>query len=79
MPSGAGVLGDGPVDGEEPLRVSWGLEPLHPPLSLARRLVGVLGAIVQIAMLPMLHTIRTRAFDVAHGATELPMWRCSSR
>jgi hypothetical protein len=36
--------------------MSWGLEALHPPCSLARRLVGILGAVVQVAVLPMLDT-----------------------
>jgi hypothetical protein len=52
--SRAEVLRDRPIRGQEALGVTRRLEPLHPPFSLARRLVGVLGAIVQIAMLPML-------------------------
>jgi hypothetical protein len=55
MPAWAEVLGNGPVGGEEPLGVSWRLEALHAPLALPRRLVGVFGAVVQIAVLPMLH------------------------
>ena len=46
MTARAKVLGDGTIGGEEPLGVSRGLEPLHPPLTLARGLVGVLGAVV---------------------------------
>jgi hypothetical protein len=53
MTSRAEVLCDRTIGGEEPLGVSWGLEPLHPSLSLASRLVGVLGAVIEIAMLPM--------------------------
>jgi len=36
--------------------MSWGLEALHPPFSLVRWLVGILGAVVQVAVLPMLDT-----------------------
>jgi hypothetical protein len=38
------------------LGVSRGFEPLHPPLSLARRLVGIFRPVVQIAMLLVFHT-----------------------
>jgi hypothetical protein len=31
-------------------------EPLHAPLPLARRLMRVLGAIIEVAVLPMLDT-----------------------
>ena len=41
--------------GEEALRVACRLEAPHGPLTLARRFVGVLSPIVQIAMLPMFH------------------------
>lgn len=56
MASWAEVLGDGAIRREEALGVPWRLEALHPPFSLARQLVGVLGAVVQVAMLPMLDT-----------------------
>jgi hypothetical protein len=49
------VLGDGTIRGEKALGESWGLEPPHPSLSLAGRLVGVLGAVIEIAMLAMFH------------------------
>src|SRR5262245_59429106 len=49
------MLGDGTIGGEEPLGVSGGLKPLHPSLTLAGRLVGVLGAVIEISMLPMVH------------------------
>jgi hypothetical protein len=49
------VLGDRPIGGEEPLRVSWRLEALHAPLPLAGRLVGVFRAVIQIPVLAMLH------------------------
>ena len=55
MPSRAKVLCDGPVGGEEALGVPGGLEALHAPLPLARRLMRVLGAVVQIPVLPMFH------------------------
>jgi hypothetical protein len=53
MPSRAEVLGDGPIGGEEALGVSWGFKALHAPLPLAGRLVGVFGAVVEVAVLPM--------------------------
>ncbi len=34
----------------------WGFEPLHPPFPLARWLVGVFRAIVEVAVLAMFHT-----------------------
>ena len=36
--------------------MAGGLEALHDPLTLAGRLVGILGAVVQIAALAVLHT-----------------------
>jgi hypothetical protein len=56
VPSRVEVLGDGPVGGEEALRVSRRLEALQAPLPLAGRLVGVFGAIVQVPVLAMFHT-----------------------
>ena len=56
MPSWTEELSDGTIGGEESLGVSWCLEPLHPPFALAGGLVGVFGAIVQIAVLPMFHS-----------------------
>jgi len=47
------VLGDGTIRGEEALGLSGGLKPLHAPLPLARRLMGILRPIVQIAVLAM--------------------------
>jgi hypothetical protein len=40
MPARAEVLGDGPIGGEEPLRVSGGLEALQAPLPLTGGLMG---------------------------------------
>jgi hypothetical protein len=54
MPSSAEVMRDGTIGGEEPLRVSSGLEPLHPALSLAGGLMRMFRAVVHIAMLAML-------------------------
>jgi hypothetical protein len=56
MPSRAEMLRDGPIRGEEPLRVPWGLESLHPSLPLTGRLVGILCTVVEVAVLAMLHT-----------------------
>jgi hypothetical protein len=55
MPAWSEVLGDGPIGGEKPLCVPSGLESLHAPLPLAGRLVGVLCAVVQVAVLAMLN------------------------
>jgi hypothetical protein len=55
MPSRAEVLGDRTIGREEPLGVAWGFEALHPLLPLAGRLVGVLRAIIEIAVLAMFH------------------------
>ena len=53
MPSWTEVLGDETIDCEEALGVPWRFEPLHAPFALACRLVRVLGAIIQIAVLPV--------------------------
>ena len=42
--------------GEEALRMPGGFKPLHPSLPLACRLVGILRAVVEIAVLAMFHT-----------------------
>ena len=49
------VLRDGTVSGEEPLGVTRRLEPLHAPLALTSRLMRVLRAVIEIAMLAMFH------------------------
>jgi hypothetical protein len=56
MPTRSEVLGDRPRGGEKPLRMTRRFEPLYAPLPLARRLMRVLGAVVEIAVLPMLDT-----------------------
>jgi hypothetical protein len=49
------ILGNRTIGGEEPLGVPCGLKPLHAPFPLAGRLVGVLGTVVEIAMLAVFH------------------------
>jgi hypothetical protein len=51
--SRAEVLSDGPIGGEEPLRPSGRFEALHTPLLLARRLMGILRTVVEVAVLAM--------------------------
>jgi hypothetical protein len=53
MPPRAEVLGNRTIHGEETLSVPGGFEPPHVPFPLARRLVGVLRPIVQVAVLPV--------------------------
>ena len=53
MPAEPEVLGDETRSGQEPLGVPRGLEPLQAPLPLAGGLMGVLGTVVEIPMLPM--------------------------
>ena len=55
MPTWTEMLGDGTIGGEKPLGVARGLEPLHAPLPLAGRLVGVLRAIIEIPVLAMFY------------------------
>jgi hypothetical protein len=49
------MLGEGTRRGEKPLGVPWRLEPLQAPLPLPGGLVGIFRAIVEIAMLAVLH------------------------
>src|SRR5262249_23942434 len=49
------VLGNGTIGVEEPLGLSGRLAPLHPSFALTRRLMGMLGAMIEIAVLPMFH------------------------
>jgi hypothetical protein len=55
MPSWAEVLGDGTIDGQEPLSVSWGLESPHAPLPLAGRSVRVFCPVAEVSMLVVFH------------------------
>ena len=50
------VLSNRTIRGEEALRVPWRLEPLHAPFPLAGGLVGILRAVVEVAVLAMLYT-----------------------
>ena len=56
MTAWAEVLQDGTVGREEPLGMTWGLEPLHASLPLAGRLVGVLRTIIEIPVLAMFYS-----------------------
>jgi len=56
MPAWSKVLGNGTIRGEKALRMPSGLEPLHAPLALAGRLVRILRAVVEIAVLAVLYT-----------------------
>jgi hypothetical protein len=55
MPARSKVLRYRAIGSEEALRVSWGCEPLHAPLPLARGLLGVLRTVVEVAVLAMFH------------------------
>src|SRR5499427_6641661 len=55
MPSGAKVLGNRAIRGQEALGMPGGLEPLHAMLPLARRPMGVLTPVIEIATLAMFH------------------------
>jgi hypothetical protein len=55
MPARAEVLRDGTIGRKKPLRLARAFEPLHALLSLAGRLVRVLGTIVEKPMLAMFH------------------------
>jgi hypothetical protein len=44
------------ISREKALGVCRGGQPLHVPLPLTGRLMGVLCAVIQIPLLPMLHT-----------------------
>src|SRR5262245_15762731 len=53
MPAEPEVLGDRARSGQEPLDVPRGFKPLHTLLPLAGGLMGVLGAVIEIAVLAM--------------------------
>ena len=55
MPARSKVLRNRTIRGEEALRVPGRLEPLHPSLPVAGRLMGVLRPVVQVAVLAMFH------------------------
>jgi hypothetical protein len=56
MSSWPEVLGNGAIRGEEALRMPGGFKPLHPSLPLAGRLMRVLRAVIEVAVLAMFHT-----------------------
>src|SRR5919108_1702667 len=49
------VLGNGTIGSEEPMGLSWRLEPWHAPFPLAGGLMGVLRSVIQIPMLTISH------------------------
>jgi len=55
MPTGAEVLGDGPIGGEKALGMPGRFEPLHAPLPLARGLVRILGTVIEVFVLAVFH------------------------
>ncbi len=59
----AEVLGDESIGRQKALRVAGSFEPLHPALSLPSGLVRVLGAVVEVAMLPMFYAGENLAFS----------------
>jgi hypothetical protein len=63
MPARAEALGDRSIGREELLGMSRRLKPLHAALPLAGGLMGVLGAVVQVAMLTMFHTREALVLD----------------
>jgi hypothetical protein len=61
MTTWAEVLHDGPIGREKTLRLARGFELLHSPLPLTRRLMRVLGAVVEIAVLAMFYSRKNLA------------------
>ena len=55
MPSRSEVLGNGAIRRQKTLGMPRGFEPLHAPLMLARRPMGVLTPIIEIPALAMFH------------------------
>jgi hypothetical protein len=47
------VMGNGTIGRKKTLGVPWGFEPTHAPFLLSGRLVGILGAVVEVAVLPV--------------------------
>jgi hypothetical protein len=58
MPAWPKVLGNMTIRRQKALGMPRGFEPLHALLTLASGLVRVLGAVVQISVLPMFHPSR---------------------
>src|SRR3989442_477063 len=59
------VVGDKPICGEKPLGLAWRLAPLHVPFPLSCWLEGVLGVVVERAVLSVLHTREHRPLRCA--------------
>ena len=57
MPSWAEVLGNRPMGRKKALGVPWGCKPLQASLALAGGLLRLLGAVIQAAVLAVLHTV----------------------
>jgi hypothetical protein len=55
MSSWPEVLSHGAIRGEEVLRVPGGFKPLYPSLPVAGRLMRVLRAVIEVAVLAMFH------------------------
>ena len=56
MPTRTEMLGDRPIGGKEPLCLTGRLKPLHAPLALTGRLVGVLRTVIETPVLAMFHS-----------------------
>jgi hypothetical protein len=56
MPPWTKMLGDRTIGGKESLGLAWGLKPLHAPLPLTCRLVGVLRPVIEVAVLAMFYS-----------------------
>ena len=59
------MLGNRAIGREKALGVSWGLEALHAPFALPCWLMGILSAVVEIAMLVVFHPGKDLAFGGA--------------
>jgi hypothetical protein len=60
MPTRSEMLGNRPIGGEAALRGPGRLAPLHAPLPLPGRLMGVLRPVVEIPMLAVFHARQDR-------------------
>ena len=70
MPTRSEVLGNRTIRGEKPLCLSWGLEPLHAPLPLARGLMGVFRTVIEIEEFRTLK-LRGKGFVVTGESAQL--------
>jgi xanthosine utilization system XapX-like protein len=67
MPARTEMLSNGAIRGEKALGIPWGFKVLHAPPALAGRLMGILGVIVEIQVLPMFYSRQNLA--VRHAIT----------